>query len=119
MSRQRRFGQMMREVRRDAHVTLQEAADAIGVSAVYVSEVELSKRPPFSIPRIKKLAERYGVSDSLLIEQAISERGFFEVQGTEPSTSQLRALSGMARGELSEDQWDQIKEIVERGGPSD
>lgn len=110
-----RFGQMIREARREAHVTLQEAAELLGVSTVYISEVELAKRPPFSVPRIRELAARYGVSDGYLVEQAIAERGFFEVQGVAPSSMQLRALSGMARGELTDDQWDRISKIVEDG----
>lgn len=109
----RRFGQMIREARREAHVTLQEAAKLLGVSTVYISEVELAKRPPFSFPRIRELAARYGVSDQYLVEQAIAERGFFEVQGESPSSMQLRALSGMARGELTDDQWKKILKIVE------
>lgn len=115
----KRFGQMIREARRDAHVTLQEAAEVLGVSTVYVSEVELSKRPPFSVGRIQKLAEFYKVSDQPLISAAISQRGFFEIQGTSPSPFQLRALSGMARGELTDEQWEKISKIVERGGPLD
>ena len=114
-----RFGQLIREARRSARVTLQEAAELLGVSAVYVSEVELSKRPPFSIGRIRRLGVRYGVSDWPLIESAISERGTFEIQGSSPSPVQLRALSGMARGELSEDQWEQISRIVGHGGLPD
>jgi transcriptional regulator with XRE-family HTH domain len=110
-----KFGKMIREARREAHVTLHEAAILLGVSAVYVSEVELSKRPPFSIPRIRKLAARYRVSDKYLVQQAIAERGFFEIHGAKPSDAQLQALSGMARGELSDDQWEQISKIVEQG----
>jgi transcriptional regulator with XRE-family HTH domain len=113
------FGQLIRKARRNARVTLQAAAEMLGVSTVYVSEVELSKRPPFSIDRIRKLAKFYNVSDQPLISLAISQRGYFELQGSSPSTVQLRALSGMARGELTNEQWEQISEIVERGGQSD
>jgi transcriptional regulator with XRE-family HTH domain len=113
------FGQLIREARRNARVTLQEAAELLGVSTVYVSEVELSKRPPFSIDRIRKLAKFYKVPDQPLISVAISQRGFFELQGSSPSLVQLRALSGMARGELTETQWEQISKIVERGGQLD
>jgi transcriptional regulator with XRE-family HTH domain len=115
----KRFGQLIREARRNAHVTLQEAAEELRVSTVYVSEVELSKRPPFSVRRIQKLAEFYKVTDQPLISAAISQRGFFELQGSSPSTFQLRALSGMARGELTDEQWKGISDIVEHGGQLD
>lgn len=110
-----RFGKLIREARRDALVTLQNTAKFLGVSAVYISEVELSKRPPFSIQRIQALAKYFQVSERPLIEAAIRERKHLEIQGSSPSKMQLRALSGMARGELSEKQWEQISNIVEKG----
>lgn len=113
-----RFGHMIRSARRDAHITLQEAGNLIGVTPVYISEVELSKRPPFSIPRIRALAKIYGVNDSYLIEQAISERGFFEIHANSASSVQLRVLSGMARGELNDEQWQKISRIIEQGRES-
>jgi transcriptional regulator with XRE-family HTH domain len=114
-----RFGQLIREARRNARITLQQAAELLDVSTVYVSEVELSKRPPFNLGRIRKLASLYQVSDQPLMSAAISERGFFEIQSSSASPIQLRALSGMARGELTDEQWEQISQIVERGRNQD
>jgi transcriptional regulator with XRE-family HTH domain len=113
--KEHRFGSLLRKARVSARVTLQEAADALGVSVVYVSEVELTKRPPFSIPRIRQLATLYRVADRPLIEAALAERRYFEIQDPSPSKDQMRALSGMARGGLTDDQWKRIVDIVAPG----
>jgi transcriptional regulator with XRE-family HTH domain len=110
-----KFGEMIREARRRAKKTLQAAANVIGVSIVYVSEVELGKRPPFSAERTEKLANFYETDVRPLLQAACRERGYLEIDMHSSSESQLRAVSGLARGGISEKQWEQICDVIEKG----
>jgi transcriptional regulator with XRE-family HTH domain len=109
------FGQLIREARRRARKTLQDAATVLNVSVVYVSEVELGKRPPFSAERIEKLAVLYNAEASPLLEAACRERGYLEIDMASPSDWQLKVVSGLARGGLTEEQWEEIYKVIERG----
>ena len=51
------FGELIRSSRRRLDKSLQDVADALGVTAVYVSEVERGKRPPFTSERLTALAQ--------------------------------------------------------------
>lgn len=108
------FGDLIQRYRIDGDKTLESAADLLGVSALYLSEVELGRRPPFNRARIERLAAFYNVDPEPLIEQACRERGFVELDMAHVSPLQLRAISGIARTGLSEEQWAEICHIVHR-----
>jgi transcriptional regulator with XRE-family HTH domain len=110
----KKFGDYIRDLRRQAGKTLQEIADALGVSAVYISEVERGKRPPFVTEKIKLLAPILGVDSSKLILRAWVERRTIDLDPSMSSRKQLELLSGFARGGLSEDQIDDILKIMKR-----
>jgi transcriptional regulator with XRE-family HTH domain len=111
------FGNLIRQYRIDARRTLKEAAELLKVSVVYVSEVELDKRPPFSIERIQQLARFYGINDeSALIKEAIMKRGQLEVDISSQSPWQIDALAGLARGGITEEQWKKICGVIEAKG---
>jgi transcriptional regulator with XRE-family HTH domain len=109
------FGGMIREARRRAKRTLQAAANVIGVSIVYVSEVELGKRPPFSAERIEKLATFYETDADPLLQAACRERGYLEIDMNASSDWQLKAISGFARGGISDEKWEEICKVIEKG----
>jgi len=109
------FGKLVREARRRAKKTLQDAARVLNVSVVYVSEVELGKRPPFTAERIERLSEFYKADATPLLEAACRERGYLEIDMDSPSDWQLKAVSGLARGGLTEEQWEEIYNVIERG----
>ncbi len=109
-----KFGEMIRKCRIAAGKTLKQAADLLSVSVVYISEVELGKRPAFSRERIESLAKLYGTDPQPLLEEACREKGFLEVDMEFASPVQLRALSGLARGGLTEDQWEDICNVIQR-----
>jgi transcriptional regulator with XRE-family HTH domain len=106
------FGGLLRRCRLDAHRTLKSVADELGVSPVYVSEVELGKRPPFNSSRIEQVANFCNADAKPLMEQACRERGFLEVDMARATRAQVEVVSGLARGGLSDDQWEQINQIV-------
>jgi len=109
-----KFGDLIQRYRIDGDKTLESAADLLGVSAAYLSEVELGKRPPLNRARIKSLAAFYNADPEPLIEQAYRERGFVELDTARVSSLQLRIISDLARGAISEDQWTEIYRIVSK-----
>lgn len=108
------FGDLIQRYRVDGDKTLESAADLLGVSPLYLSEVELGKRPPFNRARIERLAAFYDADSELLIEQAWRERGFVELDMAHVSSLQLKAISGLIRIGLSDEQWAEIDRIVHR-----
>jgi transcriptional regulator with XRE-family HTH domain len=108
------FGELIQKCRVEADKTLDSVANLLGVSAAYVSEVELGKKPPFSRTRIEQLAAFYEVDSEPLLEQACRDLGFMEMDMTHVSSLQLKIISDLARGGLSEDQWAEIDCIVNR-----
>jgi transcriptional regulator with XRE-family HTH domain len=107
-----RFGKLLRKLRIEAGRSIGEVARHLDVSTVYVSDVERGVRAPLTAERIRQVAEFLGVkSGQLLVTAAMQKKVFeFDVSGATPT--ELRALSGMARGGVTEQQWEEILGIL-------
>jgi transcriptional regulator with XRE-family HTH domain len=106
------FGELIRSSRRRLDKSLQDVADALGVTAVYVSEVERGKRPPFTIERLSALAQVLELDLDRLRAAAWAEKRMIEWDPSTASDKQVQALVALARGGLSESQLDEILEIA-------
>lgn len=106
------FGELIRTSRRRLNLSLQDVATALGVTAVYVSEVERGKRPPFTIDKMPKLAKILERDLDELKNAAWKGRKMIELDPESASNKQIEALMALARGGLSESQLDQILEIA-------
>jgi transcriptional regulator with XRE-family HTH domain len=106
------FGEIIRSCRRRKEKTLQDIAGALGVSVVYVSEVERGKRPPFVTERLTKLAKELGVEIEFLKNAALRERSFIEFDPKRTSPKQVEVLAALARGGFTDEQLDQILRIT-------
>lgn len=106
------FGELIRSSRRRLNKSLQEIADALGVTAVYVSEVERGKRPPFTIERLPALAKVLELDLDEVEKAAWTEKGMIQWDPSKTSGKQLEALLALARGGLSENQLEKILEIA-------
>lgn len=106
------FGELIRSSRRRLNKSLQDVADALGVTAVYVSEVERGKRPPFTIERLPALAKILELELDEIEKAAWTEKGMIEWDPSKTSGKQLEALLALARGGLSENQLEKILEIA-------
>ena len=106
------FGELIRSSRRLLGKSLQEVGDALGVTAVYISEVERGKRPPFVTERLKKLSKILEIDFERLVRAAWSERKMIDF---DPGSSdkEIEALVTLARGGLSETQLDAIMKIAQ------
>ena len=118
--RKGKFGRLLREYRKRADKTLGQVARKLGVSVVYVSDVERGNRAPFLTPRIVTMARFLQASPVRLLQAAAKERGFFEFDVSSASPKALEALSGLARRDVTDDQWEEIVKILgQHGGEED
>jgi transcriptional regulator with XRE-family HTH domain len=108
------FGGLIRSSRRRLNKSLQDVADALKVTAVYVSEVERGKRPPFTTERIPALAKVLELDVGLLLKKAWAEKRMIDWDPSSTTDKQVEALVALARGGLSDTELDQVLEIATR-----
>ncbi len=113
----RRFGEVLRQFRRDADKTLGDIARLLDVSTVYVSDVERGNRKRFARARILKIADSLGKDSDPLLAAADNEKGVIEYDITNASALEAKVVgvlvTGLARGGITKDQLNQIQEILE------
>jgi len=112
-----RFGEQLRDARRKAEKTLGDVARLLGVSVVYVSDVERGNRKPFTRDRIFKIAKFLETGPDSLLQAADRERGFIEYDITKARPLEADVVSGfvagLARGGVSDEQLHRIRSILE------
>ena len=112
-----RFGDALRRTRQDAERTLGDVAKLLDISVVYVSDVERGNRRPFSNERILKVAKFLKTDPAPLITAADVERGVIEYDITKAKPLEATVVgdlvSGLARGGVTDDQLQKIKNILE------
>jgi transcriptional regulator with XRE-family HTH domain len=112
-----RFGEVLRKLRRKDGNTLGDLAELLGVSTVYVSDVERGNRNPFSTDKILKIAEFLQTEPTELLRSADLERGVIEYDvrnGTELGAKVVGGLvTGLARGGISNRKLREIQTILE------
>jgi transcriptional regulator with XRE-family HTH domain len=112
-----RFGEVLRQVRRDADKTLGDIARLLEVSTVYVSDVERSNRKPFSRERILKIADYLAKDPNPLLTAADNEKGVIEYDIKTASALGAKVVgglvTGLARGGITDDQLNRIQGILE------
>lgn len=112
-----RFGEALRRTRHNAERTLGDVAELLGVSVVYVSDVERGNRRPFNNERILKIAKFVNADPTPLIVAATAERGVIEYDITRANPLEASVVSdlfsGLARGGVTDEQLEQIKRILE------
>ncbi len=113
-----RFGWALRKVRHKAGKTLSDVANLLGVSAVYVSDVERGNRRPFSNERILKVTRYLQTDAAPIIAAADQERGVIEYDITKARPLEADVVgglvSGLARGGVTDDQLRKIKKILHK-----
>lgn len=106
------FGELIRTSRRRLNKSLQDVASALGVTAVYVSEVERRKRPPFTMERLPALSRVLELDLKTLIAAAWTEKKMIEWDPSLASGKQIEALVALARGGFSDTELDAILRIA-------
>ena|ERR1017187_7173340 len=111
-----RFGDQLRKLRRKGDKTLGDVARLLGLSVVYVSDVERGNRKPLSNERIVRIARFLGEDPTPLMEAADWERGFIEydIRKARPLEADVVGglVAGLARGGVTDEQLQTIKTIL-------
>lgn len=108
------FGELIRASRRRLNKSLQDVADALEVTAVYVSEVERGKRPPFRTERLPALSRVLELDLKELMAAAWVEKKMIEWDPSSASDKQIEALVALARGGFSDKELEEILQIARR-----
>ena len=115
-----RFGAALRAARREAGKRLSDVADLLGVSVVYVSDVERGNRRPFGNDRILRVTHYLKTDAARLIAAADQERGVIEYDITKARPLEADVVgglvSGLARGGVTDYQLRKIRTILRKDG---
>lgn len=113
----KQFGEVFRETRKKAGLTMQDIASHLGVTVPYVSDVENGNRSPFVPERIIKAAELLKVDPTGLLEAAAKTRGSFDLDLHGLSDRAVQVGAALQRGwpDLSDDVREKIGVLI-RGG---
>jgi transcriptional regulator with XRE-family HTH domain len=118
-----RFGDLLRQQRRKADKTLGDVARLLGVSVVFLSDVERGNRRPLGNERLIRIAEFLDVDPAPLIEAADRERGFIEydIRKARPLEADVVGglVAGLARGGVTDEQLHNIQKILHGGDDAD
>ena len=113
-----RFGDLLRKQRRKADKTLGDVARLLGVSIVFLSDVERGNRAPLNADRILKAAAFLGQDSMPLLEAADRERGFIEydIRKARPLEADVVGglVAGLQRGGITDEQLHNIQRILNR-----
>lgn len=111
-----RFGDVLRRLRRRKNRTLGDVSHLLGVSVVYLSDVERGNRNPLNRERILKVADFLEADPAELLEAADRERGFIEydIRKARPLEADVVGglVAGLARGGISDEQLEGIQRIL-------
>jgi transcriptional regulator with XRE-family HTH domain len=111
----RAFGDLLRQVRSTAGMTLGDLADRMEVSVAYISSVERGVKSPLSEDRIRQVAEAAMISPDGLLAAAAESRGAFLLDTGHQSPVAREVGAALMRGwpDLSDVQLRAIGKIVE------
>ncbi len=116
--RKETFGSALRQLREEGEMRMADLADAIGVSVVYVSDIERDRRNPPSPDKIFKMLTAIGKEDQIdrMLQLAVKSRMSVEISVENKSERAIYALASLARrveeGQVSDDQWEKILKTI-------
>lgn len=111
----RAFGERLRELRKRAGKTLGDVADVLGVSVVYVSDVERGNRAPLRPDLVDKVADALGADAAELHRLAAEVRGAFELPTERMPERAREFVAGLARGDqYPDDFWEQVMSMAKK-----
>lgn len=109
-----RFGEALRQARKSAGFTLQRAADLLGCSVAYLSDVELGHRKPLGSAQIVTLCNKFGIDPKPLMKAAADEGRGVTIRSE--SSAVMEAAMGLARGDLPSGDLEKILAILREAG---
>ncbi len=113
------FGSGLRTLREKSGISLTQMAKKMGWSAVYQRDVELGRRHPPNMTRLKDYARHLGVDPSELIRLKTIEKKFIKLEIDPESKVQLHTATAIvSRWDiLTDEQLKEIERIVTGSSP--
>jgi len=110
------YGDMLRELRESFGVTQQQLATALGVTDVFISDVELSQRTPMSSEKSILVCKFLGVDPMPLLLASGKGRGRYDLAIGTTSQEDLEVGAEITRAwyELSTKQIEQVGDYMKR-----
>lgn len=107
------FGSAVRKARIDAKVTLQSMARDLGVTAAYLSGLEVGRKKISAewVEKIGRYLDSKGVPIPNLAKLADVSNESIPLKGMRPE--QMMMLAGFARANLTEDQMKRFSQLLE------
>jgi transcriptional regulator with XRE-family HTH domain len=90
------FGEIIREARQNAGLSLDGLASQLGVTKVYVSDVERGLRKPFTQERIRQVASILDLDPAELSWRAASKREFITLPTESCSETKLKLAGAIS-----------------------
>jgi transcriptional regulator with XRE-family HTH domain len=113
----RGFGARIRALRKKAGKTLGDVAAELGMSVVYVSDVERGNRLPFAPEHLELLAVTLSCDRKELLQLAAEARGAFELPTAKMPAQARDFVAGLARGEQYPDAfWESVMKLAKEHG---
>ena len=115
------FGQRIRRIREQSKKSMRDLAKALGVSIVYISDIELGHRNPPTGEKLDKIADFLQLDRKDVAEWAMQERGYIEIGLKDTRTPMSNVALALARrgDSLTEEEASQILEIIKKGSNDD
>jgi transcriptional regulator with XRE-family HTH domain len=116
------LGAMLRDLRRQRGVSLKQMADAIGVSAAYLSALEHGRRGKPTFDLVQRLIGYFNIiwdeADALeRVVQISHPRVVVDTSGLSPRATELANRLARRIGELSEEEIARILAVLDSAGP--
>jgi transcriptional regulator with XRE-family HTH domain len=109
------FGELLQQRRVAARISLRDLGRYVGLSAVYISDIEGGSRRPPASSIIVKMAERLGVDPEPLLQASVAQRNTVELPlPKDDKSKRVEAALALARkwDQLGDDDLDKITRIL-------
>ena len=109
------FGEAVRGARNERGISLTNLAKGLGVTKVYVSDVERGRRAPFNLIRIRQVSEILGCDPFRLYVLAVRSRGHVTLPTADVSEKQSRFAAELSYrwGDFSNDELSRLIGVLE------
>ena len=109
------FGDAVRGARNERGISLTNLAKGLGVTKVYVSDVERGRRAPFNLIRIRQVSEILGCDPFHLYVLAVRSRGHVTLPTSDVSEEQSRFAAELSYrwGDFSNDELSRLIGVLE------
>jgi len=109
----RDFGKLLRLARQQAGKSMGDLAKHLGVSVVFISDVERGNRAPLTTERILQAAQLLGTDALPLLKAAAEERGAFALDANVSNKArEVGAVLMQGWATLKDEQLEQIAQIL-------